>query len=69
MKQYDAVNAFANAKLPNPIYCQCPEGYERKGYVLKAVQAIYGLQKSPLLWYNEITLGFKKLGLFPVPET
>ena len=34
-----------------------------------AQRAIYGLKKSPLLWYNEITLGFKWLGLFPVPET
>ena len=69
IKQYDAVNAFANAKLPNLVYCKCPEGYEKQGYVLKAIQAIYGLQKSPLLWYNEITLGFKKLGLLPIPET
>lgn len=36
---------------------------------MMATQAIYGLQKSPLLWYNEITLGFKNLGLVPVPDT
>ena len=36
---------------------------------MRALQAIYGLRNSPLLWYNEITLGFKRLGLTPVPET
>lgn len=69
IKQYDAVNAFANAKLPHPVYFKCPEGYEKNEKIMKATHAIYGLKKSPLLWYNEITLGFKKLGLSPVPET
>ncbi|KAI6248578.1 hypothetical protein HI914_03537 [Erysiphe necator] len=27
IKQYDAVNAFSNAKLPHPVYCKCAEGY------------------------------------------
>lgn len=69
IKQYDAVNAFENAKLPHPVYCKCPEGYEKEGKVMKATHAIYGLQKSLLLWYNKITFGLKKLGLSPVPET
>src|SRR5208282_3429447 len=33
-RQYDAVNAFANATLPTPIPCYCAEGYERSGFVL-----------------------------------
>ena len=69
IKQYDAVNAFANALLPTPLYFICPEGYEKAGKVLKATRAIYGLRKSPLLWYNELTLSLKKLGIKPVPET
>ncbi|KAI0993554.1 hypothetical protein K3495_g14630 [Podosphaera aphanis] len=43
MKQYDAVNAFQNAKLPHPVYCECPKGYEKEESVMKANQAIYGL--------------------------
>jgi hypothetical protein len=27
-RQYDAVNAFQNANLPQPIPCECAEGYE-----------------------------------------
>jgi len=27
IQQYDAVNAFTNAKLSKPIYCYCPEGF------------------------------------------
>lgn len=67
MKQYDAVSAFANAKLQRPIYCRYPEEYTKEGYVMISRRAIYSIRKSPLLWYNDITLGFKKLGLFPVP--
>src|SRR6266536_1992227 len=26
-RQYDAVNAFANAQLPEPVYYECLEGY------------------------------------------
>ena len=69
IKQYDAVNAFANARLPKPLYFLCPEGYKKAGKVLKATRAIYGLRVSPLLWYNKLTLSLKKLGMKPVPET
>ena len=33
-RQYDAVNAFANALLPNPITCKCAEGYDKHGFIL-----------------------------------
>ena len=33
-RQYDAVNAFANAPLPSSITCQCTEGYECLGFLL-----------------------------------
>lgn len=49
MKQYDAVNDFANAKLLFPAYCRCPKGYEKEGHVMIMLQAINSLQKSPLL--------------------
>ena len=50
--QMDAINAFLNAKLPEPIYLQLPDGYRQSGKVLKCTKAIYGLRESPLLWYT-----------------
>jgi hypothetical protein len=49
IKQYDTVNAFANALLPTPLYYVCPEGYEKAGKVLKVTRALYGLRISLLL--------------------
>ena len=69
IKQYDAVNAFANTRLPKPLYFLCPKRYEKASKVLKATRAIYRLRVSLLLWYNELTLSLKKLGIKPVPET
>ena len=48
--QYDAVNAFVNAKLKEDVFMKMPPGYRRKGTILKLNKALYGLQKSPLLW-------------------
>ncbi len=48
-RQYNAVNAFANARLPIPIYCQSAEGYERQGKLWRVLMALYRLRKSPLL--------------------
>ena len=68
-RQYDAVNAFANALLTNPIACQCAEGYERTGFLLWVLRALYGLKTSPILWYKDFTATLEDLGLNPVPET
>ena len=68
-RQYDAVNAFANALLTTLVACQCLEGYDRLDYVLRVLQALYGLKISPLLWYKEFTSTLEDLGLNPVLGT
>jgi hypothetical protein len=54
--QMDAVNAFLNADLPEPIYLYPPEGWrgrpETQGKLLKCLKALYGFKISPRLWYN-----------------
>ena len=55
IRQYDAVNAFTNAKLSKPIYCYCLEGFNQYGYILELLMALYGLKILPLLWYKELT--------------
>jgi hypothetical protein len=68
IRQYDAINAFLNAVLPTPLACYCAEGYERSGYLLWVLRALYGLKISPLLWYKEFTVTLEDLGLHPVPD-
>ena len=68
--QLDAVNAFINADLDENIYISCPEGYKEAGrdICLKLRKALYGLRKSPKLWFIEFSTALQKLGLTPVPD-
>jgi len=68
IRQYDAINAFTNARLGKPVYCHCPEGFDLARYILKLLIALYGLKTSPLLWYKELTATLLKFGLKPVPN-
>src|ERR1700742_2996990 len=36
--------------------------------VLRLFRALYGLRKSPQLWYNEIAGYMEEIGLIPCPE-
>ena len=69
IRQYNAVNAFINAKLSKPIYCYCLKGFNQNGYVLKLLMALYGLKISPLLWYKELTNTLAKFRLKPILGT
>lgn len=66
----DAVNAFVNANVDEEVYITMPEGYRegRKDIVLKLRKALYGLRKSPKLWFIEISATLRRLGLIPVPD-
>ena len=66
-RQYDAINAFVNAKLPTPRIIECPEGFKQSRKVLLLQKALYGLKEAPLLWHREFTAKLEELGLFPVP--
>src|SRR6266568_3940625 len=69
IQQYNAINAFTNAKLNKPVYYYCPEGFNQNGYVLKLLMALYGLKISLLLWYKELTSILTEFGLKPVLGT
>jgi len=66
--QFDAVNAFCNAFLDELVYIRYPDGFQVPGYCLQLIRALYGLPKSPLLWYNLMCTHLRKLGLQPVPD-
>ena len=67
--QYNVVNAFANALLPNPIACECAKGYNKPRFILRILQALYRLKILLVLWYKEFTITLENLGLYLVLGT
>ena len=66
--QFDAVNAFTNADIDELVHCQNPEGFQILGKKLRLNKALYGLTKSPLLWFNDLSNTLKKYGFEQVLE-
>ena len=53
-RQLDAVNAFTNSPLDKEIYVDWPPGYKNDSnghQCLRLLKALYGLCRSPLLWF------------------
>ena len=67
VRSYDVKNAYVNAILPNSILCEMPSGYQQNGKCFELLRALYGLNISPNLWYNELIGTLNKLGLHQVP--
>ncbi|KAF7558077.1 hypothetical protein G7046_g5886 [Stylonectria norvegica] len=71
MLQFDAVNAFVNAKLPGNIFMRKPPGrraHLREENILLLKKALYGLRIAPLLWQTELGNTLRELGFQPVPH-
>ncbi|KAI1663848.1 RVT-2 domain containing protein [Pyrenophora tritici-repentis] len=62
-EQADVVTAFLNGKLDKDevVYVRLPDG--RKA---KLIKALYGLRRSPRLWYNELSSYLKGIGFDPL---
>jgi len=69
IQQFDTINAFTNATIDKLIYVRYPDGYHVPGHCLMLHKALYGLLRSPLLWYNDLAKAFKSLGLRLIPKT
>ena len=67
LKQYDAVNAFVHAPLPDKVYMQMPHGYRQHGKILWLNKAVYGLHQSPVLWQELFTTTLVNIGFKPIP--
>jgi hypothetical protein len=73
LTQFDAVNAFGNAFLDEQIYTYCAEGIEelessQEDDLWLLIRALYGLPRSPLLWFNTLSEILAKIGLKAVLE-
>ncbi|RYC77689.1 hypothetical protein BFJ63_vAg19437, partial [Fusarium oxysporum f. sp. narcissi] len=61
-------NAFVNAEMDEEVYTTCPPGYGQSGKVWRLLKALYGLRKSPKLWFNELASFLKDLGFQYCPN-
>ena len=66
--QIDFKNAFINANMDEEIYTACPPGYSKPGKVWKLLKALYGLRKSPRLWFDELVSFLNGLGFYHCPD-
>ncbi|RKK11230.1 hypothetical protein BFJ67_g18113, partial [Fusarium oxysporum f. sp. cepae] len=66
--QVDFKNAFVNAEMDEEVYTTCPPGYGQSGKVWRLLKALYGLRKSPKLWFNELASFLKDLGFQHCPD-
>lgn len=66
--QLDAVNAFLNAALPQPIFLFPPDGFNNPGHVLKCHKALYGLKEAPNLWSNNLACTLQRLEFEEITE-
>jgi len=64
----DFKNAFTNAKMDEELYTTCPPGYGKHGKVWKLLKALYGLRRSPKLWFDELVSHLNGLGFNHCPD-
>ena len=63
------MGAFLHAIVPDDVevYVHQPTGFsDDTDRVCRLKKALYGLTRSPLWWYNTLTLELKKLGFEPL---
>jgi hypothetical protein len=66
--QLDAINAFVNANLNELMYMRTSPGFPVKNHVLRLNKALYGLQRSPLLWQKELSRALATCGFIIIPQ-
>ena len=63
----DAVSAY-HSSTNEEVYICFPDGMQLPGKCLKLNKALYGLKRSPLLWYQDFSETLISLGLQRVLE-
>jgi hypothetical protein len=69
-RHLDGVNAFLNSRLEEDeqIHCHMPDGYKIPGKAWLLLRALYGMTRSPYLWFRELSTTLKDLGFHPILE-
>ena len=70
-RHFDGVNAFLNGFLEEDeqYICYCPQGFSKQGKAWKLLHPLYGLPRSPYLWFAELSGTLKSLGFRPILES
>ena len=66
--QVDFKNAFTNADMCDEVYTTCPPGFGVPGKCWRLLKALYGLRKSPKLWFDELVSFLNGLGFYHCPD-
>lgn len=73
LRQGDVKNAFCNCKLPadEVVVIRPPKGcpFSKPNMLWKLKKTLYGLIRSPLHWYSNISKFFKSIGLTNSPNS
>ncbi len=64
-KQGDITAAFLHANIPEVqnVYVEMPQGFEKKGKVLKLKKTLYGLRQSPRAFWQYLTEKMNECGM------
>ena len=58
----DAIKAFTQSDIDHELYCEMPEGFESKGFVLLLFKALEGIRQGAHLWFQHNKAALTKLG-------
>ncbi|KHJ32378.1 hypothetical protein EV44_g3605 [Erysiphe necator] len=65
--QADAVKAFCNSPLDEDVYLNNPPGFNKNEFILCLLRGLYGLRKSPKLWFKLFSGTLSDIGLYSIP--
>ena len=66
--QIDFNIPFTNADMDDEVYTTCPPGFGAPGKCWKLLKALYGLRKSPKLWFDELVSFLNGLEFHHCPD-
>ena len=68
LEQMDVKTVFLYGNVKETIYVTQPTGFETGGKqkVCKPKKALYGLKRSPRVWYNTLAAFLKEQGFYPI---
>ena len=64
-KQGDIPGAFLNPDLDVDLYMEMPEGFQKKGHIIRIHKGLYGLKQAAALWYDDVRVFLAQNGMFP----
>jgi hypothetical protein len=67
-QQYDITAAFQHSTLDEEVYVSLPPGFGKYGVCWRLRKALYGLRRSPLLWFKDLRQFCSDFGLKPLNE-